>query len=261
MRYRSIAGQTRHMAGYRPNTPHAGDVTLVSTGLDLPPACEIDDSSIPIFDQGNLGSCVANGACFQAAWLEHLAGNPRVFSRLFLYALAREMEGVPLSEDSGLAPRDAFSALARYGVCEESLWPYDTMKFSTDPPEGVKGAALDHKAVMFFGIKSVDVIKQSIVDRFPVGFGFTCYDVWDSATAALQGLVPLPEAGEQTLGSHYTVVTGYDDSKVVGQSTGACKVRNSYGKDWGLGGYFWLPYDYWLKGLALDSTTLRRVML
>jgi C1A family cysteine protease len=34
------------------------------------------------------------------------------------------------------------------------------------------------------------------------------------------------------------VLVGYDDVKK------AFKVRNSWGKSWGLGGYFWIDYDY-----------------
>jgi C1A family cysteine protease len=59
------------------------------------------------------------------------------------------------------------------------------------------------------------------------------------------------------------VVAGYNDSLVIKNTnagavatTGAFLIRNSWGTGWGDGGYGWLPYEYVLKGLAVDWWTL-----
>jgi C1A family cysteine protease len=50
----------------------------------------------------------------------------------------------------------------------------------------------------------------------------------------------------------------YDDARVIGddkanpKTTGALLIRNSWGSSWGWHGYGWLPYQYVLRGLAVD---------
>lgn len=43
------------------------------------------------------------------------------------------------------------------------------------------------------------------------------------------------------------VAVGYDDSRQ------AFKIRNSWGSDWALNGYFWMPYDYVLSNNLVDD--------
>jgi C1A family cysteine protease len=49
---------------------------------------------------------------------------------------------------------------------------------------------------------------------------------------------------------------GYDDNRKIGDKKGAIKIRNSWGTDWGEGGYGWLPYAYIEAGLADDFWSL-----
>ena len=251
----------RHLSGYKKDRPDPNDKVLASVDVSgLPKAAAINDSMIPIFDQLQQGSCTGNGGCFQAAWLEHQAGHTKTFSRQFLYNVTRILENM-LSEDSGCEPRDVFRALAKYGVCEESFFPYDENKLTVTPPKAAYDAALAHKALMYFRCASLSTIKQSIVDGFPVGFGFQVYESFMSDEVARTGLAPMPTRGEAQDGGHYVVCTGYDDTKKIGNMIGACKVRNSWGSNFGQAGYFWLPYGYWQQGLASDNWTLRRKML
>ena len=62
----------------------------------------------------------------------------------------------------------------------------------------------------------------------------------------------LPKPGEKQLGGHAVLAVGYDDS------TKRVLVRNSWGADWGVNGYFTIPYDYISNSnLADDLWTLR----
>ncbi len=55
---------------------------------------------------------------------------------------------------------------------------------------------------------------------------------------AQTGIVPMPGGNEKSLGGHAVLAVGYDDTKQM------FLVRNSWGNGWGIGGYFWMPYQY-----------------
>ena len=59
------------------------------------------------------------------------------------------------------------------------------------------------------------------------------------------------------------VAVGYDDGMVIQntgpggpKTTGAFLIRNSWGTGWGMSGYGWLPYEYVLRGQAVDWWSL-----
>jgi C1A family cysteine protease len=64
----------------------------------------------------------------------------------------------------------------------------------------------------------------------------------------------MPGSKEKTVGGHAVMAVGYDDA------TREFLVRNSWGTDWGLEGYFKIPYAYLLSPkLASDFWTIRSV--
>ena len=77
------------------------------------------------------------------------------------------------------------------------------------------------------------------------------------------GRIPFPTRGDSRRGGHAVCAMGYDDTmeienpQVAGSKTkGALLIRNSWGTGWGDEGYGWLPYEYVLKGLAVDWWSL-----
>jgi C1A family cysteine protease len=64
----------------------------------------------------------------------------------------------------------------------------------------------------------------------------------------------MPKDTDHLEGGHAVMAVGYDNSK------SALIVRNSWGVNWGLDGYFYLPYDYIeLAHLASDFWSIRIV--
>ena len=64
----------------------------------------------------------------------------------------------------------------------------------------------------------------------------------------------MPAPGESIVGGHAVMVVGYDDSAQT------FLVRNSWGPNWGMDGYFTMPYAYLTSAnLASDFWTIRLV--
>ena len=206
-----------------------------------------------IYDQGQVGSCTANAWGALAQYVANKLklkdhANP---SRLFIYWNERWING-QTGQDAGAELRDGAKVLAKNGWPDETLWPYDISKLTVKPsPESYK-AALPNKAKSYNSLtQDANTIKSCLASGFPVVFGFTVYTSFESNQVASTGVVPMPKRSEQVLGGHAVMLSGYDDSKQM------FFVRNSWGVDWGVHGYFWMPYQYVLDAsLASDFWTL-----
>ena len=228
--------------GWVPDIPDARDflysapeavLTQLPTKADLRPGCP------PVYDQGQLGSCTANaiGAAYE---FNQLKQGLKDFmpSRLFIYYNERDIEGT-VDSDSGAMIRDGVKSIAKLGVCSEKRWPYNVAKFKTRPSATAYKEALTHQAIVYRRITNrLHQMQACLASGYPFVFGFTVYESFESEEVAKTGEVPLPPRGEQVLGEHAVMAVGYDDSQQ------RFIVRNSWGPDWALDGYFTMPYGY-----------------
>lgn len=259
-------GVTRHLAGWKRDKPRLGDRFISAPVGAQPEAADLYPlaASVPVYDQGSIGSCAANMGCFMFRYLEAHAGRPVIdLSRMSLYKFVRQVEGTPLTEDSGAEIRSIMTALRTRGVAPEALDPYldDGHQFTVPPTQGEIIAADAHKSMFYFRLIDLFTVKASILQGFPIGFGFSVYDGMMSEQAARTGLVPYPTTGEPAQGGHAVTITGFDDHKVIAGETGAIRCRNSWGSGWGISGDFWLSYRYITSGLATDFWTIRSAAL
>lgn len=217
--------------------------------VDLRPQCP------PVYDQGQLGSCTAN-AIAAAVQFDRLKQKIADFvpSRLFIYYNERVIEH-SVASDSGAQIRDGIKSVAKQGDCSETEWPYVISKFKTRPAQRCYSDALKYKTVSYQRItQSLAQLKSCLAAGFPFVFGFTVYESFENPAVAKSGHAPLPKPGESTVGGHAVVGVGYDDAKQW------FVVRNSWGAEWGLKGYFTLPYAYVADAnLASDFWTIRVV--
>jgi hypothetical protein len=244
------------IGAYKEDPPDPTDVHYIKhQNVDpgsLPAMVDLRSNMSTIEDQGDIGSCTANAIAGAYEFLEKkTTGGYTDVSRLFIYYLERDMEG-EVNDDGGARLRNGMKVLKQYGVCAESLWPYDTDRFRDQPPQEAFDEAQQHRIDEYHRVP-VDVLafKTCLAEGFPVVFGTDIFQSFEKD--GHHGNVSMPRRGEKNLGGHAMLCVGYDESRQV------FIVRNSWGTKWGDRGYCYFPYDYLCnEEYTTDCWTIRR---
>jgi C1A family cysteine protease len=245
--------------GWRPDLPDHRDfiyaaprplVKKLPTKVDLRKLCP------PVYDQEILGSCTANaiGAAFEFELMKQKKASDFMPSRLFIYYNERVMEHT-VKIDNGAAIRDGVKSVNKQGVCPENMLPYNIKKFAVKPNPACYKEALNHQVLSYQRVqRALAQMKGCLADGFPFVFGFTVYSSFEDAAISKSGKLNMPKKGEDVVGGHAVLAVGYDDTAK------RFIVRNSWGTNWGLKGYFTMPYDYLTEeNLSDDFWTIRIV--
>ncbi len=269
----------KHTMGWLPDYPDFRDYTtehatvlpmLQKMGLmgkrkkALPATVDLRQFCSIIEDQGELGSCTAQAG---AGMIEYFARRATDrysdVSRLFLYKVTRNL--MRQKGDTGAFIRTTMGAMVLFGVPPEPFWPYEEKDFDKEPPAFCYAFAQNYQTISYYRLDAAGTtkpellqsIKNNLAGGLPAMFGFTVFNSIYQASET--GLIPYPTLGEKILGGHAVMAVGYDDKiEIVNTNAngptckGAFLIRNSWGTGWGQEGYGYLPYEYALKGLAID---------
>lgn len=268
--------------GWLPDYPDYRDYTVdnekikpmaIKLGVEYPAKVSIPVSKdlrkwcSPIEHQSDLGSCSANVGVGIIEYYERRAFGKHIdASRLFLYKATRNL--LHWTGDTGAFLRTTMGAMVLFGVPPEEYWPYIIEDFDKEPPAFCYAFAQNYQTIKYFRLDPPVTPKDELLKRIktfiayglPSIFGFSVYNSIEQAT--IDGKIPYPCPKETIAGGHAVMAVGYDDKKKIKnnicgkETTGALLIRNSWGVDWGEDGYGWLPYEYVLKGLAIDWWTM-----
>lgn len=234
--------------------------------LKIPAAVDLRPWCSPIDNQQHIGACTAEAGVGLFEYMERRAFGKYVDgSELFLYKATRNLLG--WTGDTGAYCRTTMGAMALFGIPPDRYWPFIPAKFDIEPSPFLYALAQNFQVLTYYRLDPTGVlpanllvnIKNHLACGFALMFGFTCYS---SLWSAVGGKIPFPKSTETVIGGHAIVAVGYDDSMVITNGTistrGAFLIRNSWGTGWGINGYGYLPYEYVLRGLAVDWWALTK---
>lgn len=239
--------------GWIPQIGDRRDTPFIAAAprVPLPESVDLRPDQPPIYDQKDIGSCVGQAVARCLEWTMQEQGQDAFTpSRLQLYYEGRRaIDTVPV--DSGCVIRDVMKFVNRHGAGPEKLWPYYPGNYLYEPPAAVYAAGADHQVLSYRAVRPGHNLRQALSERNLVVFGISIYDSFHSAHTTRTGGVRMPNPGARLVGGHAIVAVGYTPNHLI--------CANSWGPDWGDGGYFYLPWAYTAADLARDFWTVRLV--
>ncbi|MBI4567461.1 MAG: pre-peptidase C-terminal domain-containing protein [Planctomycetes bacterium] len=242
----------------------------------------------PVRSQGGSGACSAFAVGYYLkTWQEKKEENWSVasegsqFSAAYLY---NQRPGFPVG-DSGMTTvgppgSKATIALVVEGGCctwaaapirDSDLWAKPLTWIGVSPTAAMREEASGFKALDCGALgKDPFALKQHLAtggsrgtgEPFVVGLNVANLEVWFGYKGTNEGVFSdadkgfVPGAGF----GHAMCVVGYDDTK----GGGCFKLVNSWGKDWGLGGFCYIPYPTFMRigrvfGRLTDKSNTRKL--
>lgn len=202
---------------------------------DLPETFELDFSNIKIKNQGRVNSCVAHAI---STILEYHSKGLYNLSTNFFYGIQKSYCD---HEGQGMYLRDACKIATKLGdpTLDDCPGNNEVPNCYSVAEEAMANSAImeraaDFRTASYYACKNNDDIKQALVNYGPILASIQ----WFKDLKAKNGI--LTKTGNSTEGGYHAfVIYGYNEQGFLCQ--------NSWGKTWGKGGRFILPYDFKIR--------------
>lgn len=195
-----------------------------------------------IFDQNDLLICSVTAVVTLIEYLRQKEGKKcEKFSVGFLYHNAiLANKNFKLSQNFGLKATAVVSSLLKYGTCTEDKW--SDLSPLDKPSEDAVIDALSR--IKHTNIEKIPASIETI--RYIIGFCkrpivaiLNIYNKHKFSRKETSYDIIQPPLPEEKIEDHHSIVlTGYNDE------TRIIEFQNSYGKEWGRGGFGRISYDY-----------------
>jgi len=222
---------------------------------DMPEWTIEEQMPVPKFQWSQ--NCRAHGliSVFEQRWRAE-TNTWRVFSPAFLYFCARQLAKKPAWDieigDFAPYPRDICKALCVFGCCEEWMCPETQTSLVLEPPTHAFAQAQRFRAVEYKRV-APELVKIALRAGYSMTIDVTLYAHWhDSDVWSGQRDTMLAPSGISSE-IHAMALCGYSDIRQC------WRIKNSWGRVWGNGGYAWLPYSYTEQGVAWIGWTITKI--
>lgn len=184
-------------------------------------------------------------------------GKPPRVSPYMLYRLGRRYDEFPGEADAGSSLRGVFRGWFHHGAALAEAWP--TLRMNPEPDltdDAFARLCRERPLGAYYRVNAfrLDDMQSAINELYAVAVSGAVHDGWrvpvlmkDPATGKDIHVIVRSEESE-SLGGHAYILVGYNQVGFL--------VQNSWGTEWGDGGFATLPYDDWLDS-AYDAWVAR----
>jgi C1A family cysteine protease len=211
--------------------------SLSNARVAIPAKVDLTDYFPAPRNQGQQASCVGFAISSVKAYQENKQNNVKtfLFSPAFIYNQAKIgtcLQGTPTI--------DALKLTGIQGVALESDFPYNADNCMTMPSATVKQKAMPYRTGVFHTLAlknntmatSIGQMKEMLAAGNPILVGTRVDNAFEKHRSGI-----FTTWNSINMGGHMMAVIGYDDA------TQSFKMINSWGKNWGEGGYIRINYE------------------
>jgi C1A family cysteine protease len=219
----------------------------------IPSSWENTEGVPPVRDQGSPGSCYAWAAGYY--YLTHLqwrdygwdvADPANQCSPAFVHNLTNGGTN-DVTARGDFEREDAFRLFETMGCASMAEMPFSNIDLLSLPSESAfrNGMRFRTRATRRIDVRTdegITQLKQHLAggDLAVIGiFGFENL----TAVSSYHNTYCVSQTSGPRFFWHDVAVVGYDDGYVTADGRGAFRMVNSWGTDWGDGGYFWMSYQ------------------
>lgn len=215
--------------------------TLVEVPQEIPLsayAASYPKRKVPVLNQGQEGACTGFGLAAVANFLLHrrkVKPDATPVSPRMMYEMARRYDEWPGENYSGSSARGAMKGWHKHGVCAADVWPYQSKGGAEVLTHTRAEDAAQRPLGAYFRVNHQDLVAMHTA-LAEVGILYATAKVhrgWERIGA--DGMIPFTE---EMLGGHAFALVGYDRRGFW--------LQNSWGSQWGKGGFALVTYDDWL---------------
>lgn len=223
----------------RPDSLDFRDLMYTPTLVEVPVVRDLADyrkAKVPVLDQGSEGACTGFGLATVVHYLlrtRKRVPDAQAVSPFMLYDLARRYDEWPGEDYEGSSCRGAMKGWHKHGICGLGFWPDLEARALS---ELRANDAARRPLGAYFRVNHRDLVAMHAA-LAEVGVLYASASVhagWDRV--GKNGHIALDD---EELGGHAFALVGYDEKGFW--------LQNSWGTEWGRGGFGHLSYEDWLK--------------
>lgn len=222
----------------RPDALDFRDLMYTPSLVDVPVRRDLAayrSARVPILDQGTEGACTGFGLATVAHYLlrtRKRVSDDQAVSPWMFYELARRYDEWPGENYDGSSCRGAMKGWHKHGVCGLDVWP-DAEPRALGEEQANDAARRPLGAYYRVNHRDLVAMHAALTE---VGILYASAEVhagWDDV--GKDGRI---ELDDEILGGHAFAIVGYDEKGFW--------LQNSWGRNWGRGGFGHVGYADWL---------------